>query len=259
MSETNYSPRSVPESDGSGPPAPGDLPGRVALVTGASRGIGRSVAESLRDAGYRVAGTLRHGDVPEGVLPVTCDITEPGAVDEAFGQVEKDLGPVEVLVANAGVTHDGLLVRMSDADFDEVIHTNLTGTFRVVRRAVRPMMRHRFGRIVLMGSVVGLLGSPGQVNYAASKSGLVGIARSVSRELGSRGITCNVVAPGFINTDMTASLPEDTVKGYLARIPAGRLGEVDDIAAAVEFLVSDRAGYITGAVIPVDGGIGMGH
>lgn len=232
---------------------------RVALVTGASRGIGRAVAASLRDAGFRVAGTLRSGDVPEGVLPVTCDVTDADAVSAAFEQVERELGPVEVLVANAGITRDGLMLRMSDDDFEQVLQTNVTGTFRVVRQAVRGMMRRRYGRIVLMGSVVGLLGSAGQVNYGASKAALVGIARSVSRELGGRGITCNVVAPGFITTDMTASLPEATVKGYLARIPAGRFGEVDDIAAAVRYLVSEQSGYITGAVIPVDGGLGMGH
>lgn len=231
--------------------------GRVALVTGANKGIGRNIAEHLRDQGYRVAGTFRSGDVPEGVLGVQCDITDTDQVDQAFTTVEKELGPVEVLVANAGITKDTLLMRMDEDAFSQVIDTNLTGTFRVVKRATRAMMKQRYGRIVLISSVVALLGSPGQVNYAASKAGLVGIARSVSRELGGRGITCNVVAPGFIETDMTAVLPEDTIKGYQERIPAGRLGKTEDVAQAVAFLA--EAGYITGAVIPVDGGLGMGH
>lgn len=232
---------------------------RVVLVTGGSKGIGRSIAESFRDAGYRVAATYRSGGVPDGVLPVRCDITDPEQVEAAFTQVEAELGPVEILIANAGVTKDTLLMRMSDDDWDAVIDTNLTGTFRVIRRASRSMMRARFGRIVLMGSVVALLGSPGQVNYAASKAALVGIARSVTREIGSRGVTCNVVAPGFIETDMTAALSDDVIAGYTARIPAGRLGGVADVAAATLFLASDQAGYISGAVLPVDGGLGMGH
>ncbi|MCT1459707.1 3-oxoacyl-ACP reductase FabG [Aestuariimicrobium sp. p3-SID1156] len=234
-----------------------EAPGRVALVTGANKGIGRTIAEHLRDRGYRVAGTFRSGDVPEGVLGVQCDITDTDQVDQAFTAVEKELGPVEVLVANAGITRDTLLMRMDEDAFSQVIDTNLTGTFRVVKRATRAMMKQRYGRIVLISSVVALLGSPGQVNYAASKAGLVGIARSVSRELGGRGITCNVVAPGFIETDMTAALPEDTIRGYQERIPAGRLGQTKDVAQAVGFLA--EAGYITGAVIPVDGGLGMGH
>jgi len=229
------------------------------LVTGGSKGIGRAIAAHLAQQGYRVAATYRSGDVPEGVLGVRCDITVAEDVEAAFAQVEKELGPVEVLVANAGITKDGLLMRMSDDDWSAVVDTNLTGTFRVVRRASRAMMKQRFGRIILVGSVVGLLGSAGQVNYAATKSALVGIARSVSRELGGRGVTCNVVAPGFIETDMTAVLSEDVIKGYQARIPAGRLGQVDDIAAAVTYLAADQAGYVTGAVLPVDGGLGMGH
>ncbi len=233
--------------------------GRVALVTGGSKGIGRAIAAHLAQQGYRVAATYRSGDVPEGVLGVRCDITVAEDVEAAFAQVEKELGPVEVLVANAGITKDGLLMRMSDDDWSAVVDTNLTGTFRVVRRASRAMMKQRFGRIILVGSVVGLLGSAGQVNYAATKSALVGMARSVSRELGGRGVTCNVVAPGFIETDMTAVLSEDVIKGYQARIPAGRLGQVDDIAAAVTYLAADQAGYVTGAVLPVDGGLGMGH
>lgn len=247
---------STPQADT--PDSPDD-PGRVALVTGASKGIGRAIAASLAASGYRVAGTHRSGDVPDGVLGVVCDITDADQVEAAFTTVENELGPVEVLVANAGITKDGLLMRMSDADFEAVLDTNLTGTFRVVRRASRTMMRRRFGRIVLVGSVVGLMGSPGQVNYAASKAALVGMARSIARELGSRGVTCNVVAPGFIETDMTAVLPPDTIADYEKRIPTGRLGSVDDIAAAVGFVASDAAGYVTGAVIPVDGGLGMGH
>jgi NAD(P)-dependent dehydrogenase (short-subunit alcohol dehydrogenase family) len=192
-------------------------------------------------------------------LGVQCDVTDPGQVEAAFAQVESALGNVEVLVANAGITRDTLLMRMSDEDWDQVIATNLTGAFRVARRAARPMIRGRFGRIVFISSVVGQMGSAGQVNYAASKSGLVGMARSLARELGSRGVTANVVAPGFIETDMTAELGEDLVKKYAEQIPLGRFGSVADIAGTVEFLASDAAGYITGAVIPVDGGLGMGH
>lgn len=195
--------------------------------------------------------------MPEGVLPVECDITDQARVDAAFERVEAELGSVGVLVANAGVTKDTLLARMSDADWDAVIDTNLTGTFRVVRRAVRPMTRARFGRIILISSVVGLLGSPGQVNYAASKSALIGMARSLTRELGGRNITANVIAPGFIETDMTAALDEKVVEGYRERIPAARLGQAEDVAGAALFLAG--AGYVSGAVIPVDGGLGMGH
>lgn len=232
---------------------------RVVLVTGGSKGIGRAIAEAFRDAGYRVAATYRSGGVPEGVLGVPCDITDQGQVDQAFAQVEAELGPVEVLIANAGVTKDTLLMRMTDEDWQSVIDTNLTGTFRVVRRASRAMMRGRFGRIVLISSVVGLLGSPGQINYSSSKSALVGMARSLTREIGSRNVTTNVIAPGFIETDMTAVLPDETIADYTRRIPAGRLGSVDDVAHAALFLAGDHAGYISGAVIPVDGGLGMGH
>lgn len=228
-------------------------------MTGGSKGIGRAIAAAFVAAGHRVAATYRSGDVPAGVLGVPCDITDQQQVDAAFAQVEAELGPVEVLIANAGITKDTLLMRMSDDDWSTVIDTNLTGTFRVVRRASRAMMKARFGRIVLISSVVGLLGSPGQINYASSKSALVGMARSLSRELGTRNITCNVVAPGFIETDMTAVLGEDVIKGYQARIPLARLGSTDDVAAACQFLASDGASYITGAVIPVDGGLGMGH
>jgi len=231
----------------------------VALITGGNKGIGRGIAIRLAEAGYRVAATYRSGEVPESVLGIQCDVTDPAQVEAAFSQVEEALGPVEILVANAGITRDTLLMRMTDDDWDAVIATNLTGAFRVARRAARPMIRARFGRIILISSVVGQLGSAGQVNYAASKSGLVGLARSLARELGSRGVTANVVAPGFIQTDMTAELGEDLVKKYAQQIPLGRMGSVADIAATVEFLASDAAGYVTGALIPVDGGLGMGH
>ena len=230
----------------------------VVLVTGATRGIGRVIVEKFRDAGYRVAGTHRAGgEVPEGVLPVECDITDQARVDAAFEKVEAELGSVGVLVANAGVTKDTLLARMSDADWEAVIDTNLTGTFRVVRRVARPMTRARFGRIILISSVVGLLGLLGQVNYVASKSALIGMARSIARELGGRNITANVITPGFIETDMTATLDEKVVKGYRDRIPAARLGQAENVADAALFLAG--AGYVSGAVIPVDGGLGMGH
>lgn len=231
----------------------------MAVITGASRGIGAAIAETLRDSGYRVASLDISADAPDQVLGVVCDVTDAASVDEAFGRVEADLGPVEVLVANAGITRDTLLMRMSDQDWQQVIDVNLTGAYRVVRRATRGMVRQRFGRIVATSSVVGLLGSAGQVNYAASKSGLIGMARSVAREVGSRGITFNIVSPGFIQTAMTDVLDEATQKSYAERIPAGRMGTIADVANAVKFLVSDEAGYITGAVIPVDGGLGMGH
>ncbi len=232
---------------------------RTVLVTGGSKGIGRAIAERLHAAGHRVAATYRSGDVSPGVLGVECDVTDTAQVDAAFAQVEAALGPVEVVVANAGITRDTLILRMSDDDWDAVIGTNLTGSFRVAKRATRGMMRARFGRLIFISSVVGLLGSAGQVNYASSKAGLVGMARSLARELGSRGITANVVAPGFIVTDMTAELGADLVKRYSEQIPLGRMGSVDDIAGVVGFLISDAASYVTGAVIPVDGGLGMGH
>ena len=229
------------------------------LVTGANRGIGRAIAERFVANGDRVATIVRSGGAPDGVLALTGDVTDTASVDAAFAEVEAQHGPVEVLVANAGVTRDGLLMRMSDDDFQQVLDVNLTGVFRCVRRASKGMIRLRRGRIVMIGSVVGLYGNAGQVNYTATKAGLVGMARSVTRELGGRGITANVVAPGFIETQMTAELPQDRQDAYLSSIPASRFGAVDEIAAAVEFLASPAAGYISGAVLPVDGGLGMGH
>jgi 3-oxoacyl-[acyl-carrier protein] reductase len=229
------------------------------LVTGGNRGIGRAIAQAFADAGDDVAITYRSGEPPEGFLAVKCDITDAAAVDAAFDEVEAAQGPVEVLVANAGVTRDTLLLRMSEDDWASVIETNLTGTFRTVKRAAKGMLRLRRGRIVLISSVVGLLGSAGQVNYAASKSGLVGMARSIARELGSRSITANVVAPGFVETDMTDVLPDDKKAEYVAAIPLGRMTTADEVAAVVRWVASDEAAYITGAVIPVDGGLGMGH
>lgn len=232
---------------------------RVVLVTGGNRGIGRAIAERFVRDGYRVAVTARSGEGPEGTLTVRADVTDAAAVDAAFAEVEQKLGPVEILVANAGITKDTLLLRMSEDDFDSVVATNLGGSFRVVKRASKAMLRARFGRVILISSVVGLLGSAGQINYAASKSALVGFARSLTRELGSRGITANVVAPGFIETDMTAELSEETQKEYKASIPAGRFASADEVAGVVTWLASDDAAYISGAVIPVDGGLGMGH
>ena len=232
---------------------------RTVLVTGGNRGIGRSIAEEFVALGHRVAVTARSGEGPEGTLTVRADVTDAASLDAAFTEVEATYGPVEVVVANAGITRDTLLLRMSEDDFTDVIDTNLTGAFRVVKRASKGMLKARFGRIILVSSVVGLYGSAGQVNYSASKSGLVGLARSVTRELGSRGITANVVAPGFIESDMTAELPEDLQAKYLASIPAGRFASVSEVAKVITWLASDDAAYISGAVIPVDGGLGMGH
>jgi 3-oxoacyl-[acyl-carrier protein] reductase len=233
---------------------------RTVLVTGGNRGIGLAIARSFADAGDKVAVTHRSGDAPEGLVGVRCDVTDSASVDAAFTEAEGLLGgPIEVLVANAGITKDGLLMRMSDEDFDAVIDTNLAGAFRCARRASKGMIRLRRGRIILISSVVGLYGGPGQANYAASKAGLVGLARSITRELGGRGITANVVAPGFIETDMTAVLPDETRKTYQSAIPAGRFATPEEVAAAVRFLASTEAAYISGAVIPVDGGLGMGH
>lgn len=232
---------------------------RTVLVTGGNRGIGRAIAERMIAEGHRVAVTTRSGEGPEGALTVHAEMTNSDSIDGAFSKVENQLGPVEVVVANAGITRDTLLLRMSEQDFTEVIDTNLTGTFRVVKRAAKGLLKARFGRIILISSVVGLYGSPGQINYASSKAALVGFARSVTRELGARGITANVIAPGFIETDMTAELPEDQQQRYLESIPAGRFGQVTEIAHAVAWLASDDTSYISGAVIPIDGGLGMGH
>lgn len=232
---------------------------RTVLVTGGNRGIGRSIAEEFIALGYRVAVTVRTGEGPEGSLSVKADVTDSASIDAAIAEVEEKLGPIEILVANAGITRDTLLMRMSDEEFEDVINTNLTGVFRVLKRATKGMIKARFGRVILIGSVVGLLGSAGQVNYSSAKSALVGMARSVTRELGARGITANVVAPGFIDTDMTAELPEEQQAEYKKRIPAGRFAAPSEVAKAVAWLASDDAAYISGAVIPVDGGLGMGH
>jgi 3-oxoacyl-[acyl-carrier protein] reductase len=232
---------------------------RVALVTGGNRGIGFAIAEELIASGYLVAVTTRSGEGPAGSLSVRADVTDGSSLDTAIAEVEAKLGPIGVLVANAGITRDTLLMRMTDQDFDEVVATNLGGTFRVVQRVTKGMIKQRFGRVILIGSVVGLLGSPGQVNYSATKSALVGMARSITRELGSRGITANVVAPGFIDTDMTAELSAEQQAEYRARIPAARFASPNEVASVVRWLASDEAAYISGAVIPVDGGLGMGH
>ncbi len=232
---------------------------RTVLVTGGNRGIGRAIAEEFVAQGHRVAVTVRSGEGPAGTLSVVADVTDSASLDAAFETIEEKLGPVEILVANAGITRDMLLLRMSDEDFEDVLNTNLTGAFRVVKRATKGMMKARFGRVILISSVVGLLGSAGQVNYSAAKSGLVGMARSITRELGSRGITANVVAPGFIETDMTAALPEEQQEQYKKNIPAGRFATPTEVAKVVSWLASDESAYISGAVIPVDGGLGMGH
>lgn len=232
---------------------------RTVLITGGNRGIGRAIAEEFLAHGHRVAVTARSGAGPEGSLTVIADVTDSASLDAAFTEVEAALGPVEVVVANAGITRDTLLLRMSEEDFTDVIDTNLSGAFRVVKRASKGMLKARFGRVILVSSVVGLLGSAGQINYSASKSGLIGIARSLTRELGGRGITANVVAPGFIETDMTAELPPEQQEAYLKQIPAGRFASPSEVAKAIVWLASDDAAYISGAVIPVDGGLGMGH
>ena len=232
---------------------------RTVLVTGGNRGIGKAIAEEFIRAGYRVAVTVRSGEGPAGSLSVKADVTNSESLDLAFAEIEEKLGPIEILVANAGITRDTLLMRMSDEDFEDVLNTNLTGSFRVLKRATKGMMKAKFGRVIFIGSVVGLLGSAGQVNYSAAKSGLVGMARSLTRELGGRGITANVVAPGFIDTDMTAELSEEVQNQYKSKIPAGRFASPEEVAKVVVWLSSDDAAYISGAVIPVDGGLGMGH
>jgi NAD(P)-dependent dehydrogenase (short-subunit alcohol dehydrogenase family) len=235
---------------------------RTVLVTGGNRGIGLAIAQAFAKQGDRVAithrGTWDPATAPE-LFAVTCDITDPAAVDAAFTTIEQELGPVEVLVANAGITDDTLLMRMSEDQFGRVLETNLTGAWRCAKRASMKMVRGRWGRMIFISSVVGLYGGVGQVNYAASKAGLVGMARSITRELGSRNITANVVAPGFIETDMTAALPEERKAEYRKAIPAGRFATADEVAGACTWLAGENTGYVTGAVIPVDGGLGMGH
>lgn len=232
---------------------------RVVLVTGGSRGIGLACARRFAALGDHVAVTYNSSPPPGGLFGIKCDVTSTEDVDAAFKAVEEKFGPVEILVSNAGITRDTLLLRMSEADFSAVVDANLTASFRVVKRATQGMLRARKGRIILMSSVVGLLGSAGQANYAASKAGLVGFARSLARELGSRSITVNVVAPGPVETDMTASLGEERLKELTAQVPLSRMATADEIAGVVEFLAGPDSAYITGAVIPVDGGLGMGH
>jgi 3-oxoacyl-[acyl-carrier protein] reductase len=232
---------------------------RTVLVTGGNRGIGYAIAEEFAAAGHRVAVTARSGSGPAGTLTVAADVTDASSIDAAFTQIEAELGPVEILVANAGITKDTLLMRMSEDDFSSVLDTNLTGAFRVVKRASKGMLKQRFGRVILLSSVAALYGVPGQINYSSSKAALVGFARSLTRELGARNITANVVAPGFIETDMTAALPEEQQAEYRKNIPLGRYGTAAEVAKVTRWLASDEASYISGAVVPVDGGLGMGH
>lgn len=237
-----------------------DTTSRVVLVTGGNRGIGLATAKRFQAAGHRVAVTARSGsaDDADGLTVVKCDVTDPGSVDTAVDEIEERLGAVEVLVSNAGITKDGLVLRMGDDDFTDVLDANLTGGFRVAKRVVKGMMRARWGRMVFVSSVVGLGGQAGQANYAASKAGLIGLARSLAKEFATRNITVNVVAPGPIETDMLAALTDEQRDAMLAMVPAGRLGAAEEIAAAIAFLASDEAGYITGTVLPVDGGLSMG-
>jgi len=232
---------------------------RTVLITGGNRGIGFAIAEEFVASGYKVAVTARSGSGPTGTLTVRADVTDGDSLDSAIAEVEAQLGPIEILVANAGITKDTLLMRMTDEEFESVVNTNLNGVFRVLKRVTKSMLRAKYGRVILIGSVVGLFGSAGQVNYSATKSALVGIARSVTRELGGKNITANVVAPGFIDTDMTAELSDDLAASYKSKIPAGRFAAPSEVAKVVRWLASDEASYISGAVIPVDGGLGMGH
>lgn len=233
--------------------------GSLALVTGGNRGIGLAIAHSLKAAGYDVVITYRSGPAPEEFKSVLMDVTSTQSVHQAFDEVEEKFGLPEIIVANAGITKDGLVLRMSDEDFESVINANLTGAFRVARRATKGLLKLKRGRLIFVGSVVGAMGSAGQVNYAASKSGLVGMARSFAREIGSRGITSNVIAPGFVETDMTATLDEKRRNAIAESVPLGRFCTASEIADVVTFIASPQASYITGAVIPVDGGLGMGH
>ena len=232
---------------------------KTVLVTGGNRGIGYEIAKEFKAAGHNVCVTYRSGDAPEEFFAVKADVRDSSSITEAFKTIEEQFGPVEVLIANAGITRDTLLLRMKEEDFTDVIDTNLTGSFRVVQRAIKGMLKLKRGRIILVSSVVGLYGSPGQVNYSSSKAALVGMARSITRELGGRNITANVVAPGFVNTAMTEVLPEETKQNYLDTIPAKRFAEPEEVARVIRWLASDEANYISGAVIPVDGGLGMGH
>jgi 3-oxoacyl-[acyl-carrier protein] reductase len=231
----------------------------VALVTGGNRGIGLACAKRLRDSGYTVVVGCRSGEAPDGLDAVAMDVSDAASINAAFDTIEETYGPISIVVANAGITRDNLLMRMTDDEIDEVLTTNLAGSIRIARRALRNMLKARSGRIILMSSVVGLMGSAGQVNYAASKAGLVGAARSLAREVGSRGITVNVVAPGFVDTDMTAELGEERKAEILGAVPLARYAQPEEIAGVVDFIASADAGYITGAVIPVDGGLGLGH
>lgn len=232
---------------------------RLVLVTGGNRGIGLAIAQSFKAAGNRVVVSHRSGSAPEGLDGVMMDVTDSESVTKAFKEIEEKFGTVDILVANAGITKDGLSLRMSEEDFQSVVNTNLTGAFRTAQKVLSGMMKKKNGRVIFIGSVVGMLGSTGQVNYASTKSGLVGMARSFAREYGSRNITFNVVAPGFVETDMTAVLSEDLRSKYVAQIPLGRFCSTDEISGVVKFLASPEAGYITGALVPVDGGLGMGH